>query len=508
MQNLRANNPQGVISEGELEITGMLEVETAFFDTGDQLTLISDADQTALISGSGAGEVVGLMNMQRYLDTAFGYKYFSSPFLNSVVGDFAPYVDLDADFPNFYRYNENREDSEGNDATGWESYTNATSTLNILSGYALNLGTDAAEMTVEISGEVNNGPVSIALENNMGKYTRGFQLVGNPYPSPIDWDATSGWTKNNIENEIHFFTAGDEQYTGTYTSYINGISSTDGKASNIIPAMQGFFVKVSDGETPVNAELAMTNDVRVIDFDQQFLKTSEAPKSLIRLEAKFTDADKADAMVIYFNENSSVNFEKELDAHKMMNTDSRVPNFYSLGKDDQKLSINAVPETQKDSAVNKIPLALHLESAGELEISLADLENIDSGLPIYLKDNKTGELIDLREHKHRFKMNSGDLHDRFELILSEVKEISSTPQADKLFSVFEQGGELVVKLYLYDDTKGLVSINGISGQHLASKPGKGEEELRFSQIQSSGIYLVTLAYKGERYSKKVLIKNK
>ena len=51
-------------------------------------------------------------------------------------------------------------------------------------------------------------------------------LVGNPYPSAIDWDASSGWTKTNIDNAIYFFKAsGTDQYGGTYSSYVNGVSS-------------------------------------------------------------------------------------------------------------------------------------------------------------------------------------------------------------------------------------------------------------------------------------------
>src|SRR5690606_10299861 len=111
------------------------------------------------------------------------------------------------------------------------------------------------------------------------EFTRGFHLIGNPYPSPIDWNASEGWTKLNVENGIYFFTAGTTQYTGTYTSYVNGISSTDGKSSNIIPSMQGFFVKVTNpaaGASKVTGSLSINNKARVNDFSQQFLKTREA----------------------------------------------------------------------------------------------------------------------------------------------------------------------------------------------------------------------------------------
>ncbi|MCX6266897.1 MAG: hypothetical protein NTW16_06000, partial [Bacteroidetes bacterium] len=46
----------------------------------ENLTLLSDATRTALIDGTGMGEVSGNLTMQRYLPSGFGYKYFSSPF--------------------------------------------------------------------------------------------------------------------------------------------------------------------------------------------------------------------------------------------------------------------------------------------------------------------------------------------------------------------------------------------------------------------------------------------
>ncbi len=233
IQNLRINNASGVTSEAIIEVTGTLKVENGNFDTGNKLTLISNEVQTALIDGSGNGEVTGLVIMQRYLDKAFGYKYFSSPFQNSVVGDFAPYMDFKdpiSNFPHFYRYNENRNvtiDETLQDATGWEPYINTNNTLNVSEGYALNFGTSTTAQTIELNGVVNNGVIPARpLENNNREYTKGFHLVGNPYPSPIDWNAAQGWTRNNIDDGIYFFTASEtNQYTGTYTAFVNDIST-------------------------------------------------------------------------------------------------------------------------------------------------------------------------------------------------------------------------------------------------------------------------------------------
>ena len=91
------------------------------------LTLVSSAAQTALIDGSGTGDITGNVTMQRYLASGFGYKYFSSPFQAATVNEFGDDMDLTASFPTFYKYDESLV------STGWVSYVNPASVLNPLS---------------------------------------------------------------------------------------------------------------------------------------------------------------------------------------------------------------------------------------------------------------------------------------------------------------------------------------------------------------------------------------
>src|SRR5690606_23917165 len=143
-------------------------------------TLISSAEKTALIDGSGMGEVLGTVTMQRYLDVAYGYKYFSTPFIATKAGDFSD-INLTAHFPHSYSYNEDRSlgtGAERTDATGWEAITSSTTPVNILEGYALNFGISTTPKTVSLDGVVNNGAYTRTIENNNREFTRGFHLIG------------------------------------------------------------------------------------------------------------------------------------------------------------------------------------------------------------------------------------------------------------------------------------------------------------------------------------------
>jgi hypothetical protein len=510
IRNLIINNTANVSSSGTLEITGFLRVENGNFNTGNALTLISNTTQTALIDGSGTGEVVGLVKMQRYLDVAFGYKYFSSPFSNTSVGDFSPYIDLvdpDTSFPNFYTYDENRQFADSA-STGWKAYTTANDPLDILKGYALNFGdTLASPKTVEITGTINNGDKQITLYNNDRLYTKGFNLVGNPYPSPMDWNAVPVLNRTNIDDALYFFTTGNtNMYTGTYTTYVNGIQSADGLSSNIIPSMQGFFVHVSDGPPTVTATLEFTNSVRTNNYSQQFLKVREPEKAaLIRITAAFENEGKTDPAVLYFPYFSELSFEKDKDALKLMNTDIRVPNLYSITPENKKLSINALPKPGSND-VKKIPLGFKIEKDGWMLIGLKDLENLPSNFNVYLIDSekRIGQNLSIKP-QYRFYANSGQQDNRFHLMFSETELSDPAIAFDEPFSVQTVGGKVMVSLNLVQGQSGVLLASTVTGQILDKKNVSEKEVIEIEGIKSSGVYFFSINLKDGMFSKKVLI---
>ena len=346
------------------------------------------------------------------------------------------------------------------------------------------------------------------------KYTKGFHLVGNPYPSPIDWNAAQGWTRNNIDDGIYFFTASDtDQYTGTYTAFVNDISTADpqvdGRSSNIIPSMQGFFIKVSDSDTQdvVTGDFGMDNRVRVTDFDQEFLRTQlPDQKSLLRLEAGFNGAARKDPMVIYFSPFASPNFEKEMDAHKLMNTDPAVPSFYNLTDDRKELAINAIPFPETGS-YKKIPLGIKADQSGEMKITLNSIENLSLNFNIYLIDHAKGIGQNLSQKpEYRFNIEQGIHNSRFELMFSEEKVTNPAIAFDAPFHVETRDGDVIVKLNLEDNQEGILRASTMTGQILQTKKGTGKEEVIFNGITSDGVYIINLQLGKNHYAKKVVIK--
>ncbi len=504
IKNLIINNPSGTSILGPLNITGIVKAENGDLAAGGFLTLESSASGTALIDGSGTGNVTGVVTMQRYLPSGFGYKYISSPFHNALVSELGDEINLTEPFPLIYSYDESRTSS------GWVSWTSPANLLNPLKGFAVNFGSDTAPVMIDISGEVNNGPLTAVLYNNNNTYTQGFNLVGNPYPSPIDWNSASGWTKTNIDNAIYYFKASTtDEWAGTYSTYINGISSDPGVATNIIPSMQGFFIHISAGTFPVTGTLGMTNSVRVNDLIHPLVKSEEKGSSLlIRLRAGFSeDPALSDPLIIYFDDKADEDFNGSLDAIKLFNTDYNIPNFYSIGSGGTRLSIDALPFPS--DSLCRIPLGIYLYRDGNVVFRLEEISEDLHLNKLYLTDLAKGVEHDLMDKEYEVFMKEGECNDRFWLNLLPVATAvdDAIPEND-LFSVYSSHG--IIKAFVNTNRtgKGVITITNLTGQKLVHRKVSENGYIEFNPGIKDGIYFVTFVSNNYKTTRKVIVQNR
>jgi hypothetical protein len=503
---IAAGSNTSIISSGQMVQGVVLSNDT--LNANGNLTLLSTAVQTALISGSGSGEVTGKLTMQRYLSSGFGYKYFSSPFIGDTVNDFSSEINLATSFPDVYSFNESLS------SAGWVNYTNPSGLLSPLAGYAVNFGSSAAPLTVSLTGVVNNHTISSpTIYNHNQTYTLGFNLVGNPYPSPVDWNAVGGWTKTNVDNAIYFFSNGTvNQYTGTYSSYVNGVSS-NGIASNIIAAMQGFFIHVSNGTFPVSGLLAVNNSARNLNLTTVFLDYTvpQSPSPFIRLSAGFYDeGPDGDPAAFYFKAGADGTFDKDLDALKLMNTHTGVPNLYAIAADTARLSIYALPDFF--DSVEKVPLGLTTAKDGWISFKATDIENMPTGLYVYLSDIKTGIKQDLQNAPpYRLYLAAGEYKNRFFLNFSTREPPSGGSPgipANGPLQAYSAGGTLFVNGNLNPGEKGEVRVFDLQGQLLLRGEISGSIYQQFHANFAPGIYLVNFSAPEGIQTKKVLIGNR
>jgi|GEM_PF-4844194 len=515
-QNLTiANGSTTNISSSNQKIAGIL-TSNGTLNAGGNITLLATAAQTALINGAGTGTISGSVTMQGYLPSQFGYKYLGSPFTNATVGQFSGPVNLSAAFPTFYSYN------EANTATGWVTDITSSNPLSPGAAYAVNFGTGTTALTFSLNGTVNNGTISQTLYNHNNTYTTGFNLVSNPYPSPVDWNSSTGWTKTNIDNALYFFNNGTvSQYLGTYNTYINGVSS-NGIVSNIIPAMQGFFVHVTNGTYPVTGTLTVNNNARNTTLtginistarpNRQAIRVALSRASLsavsqrpiFRLFAQYSE-ETSDPMVIYWDNKTAKVFDPGFDALKIMNTDQSVPNLYGFSPDSQRVSIMAL--SNMDTSMQVIPLGLRLSNSGNMRFEVSDA----SGIPypyMYLYDAAFKKFYPLKQNAQiELPLTSGVYESRFSLLFSpkNLTNNHSNASSSWLWIAYSYQGEVYVKLDQNTGLSGQLKIYSIQGEVVWTGKLSGSGMHSFNPGLQAGIYILSFSSSTATNTKKLFI---
>jgi len=170
---------------------------------------------------------------------------------------------------------------------------------------------DSNNVRLAVTGVPNTGTVSLPVTYTSGG-TRGWNLVGNPYPSPISWNS-GAWTKTNIDNAIYLWDPLMGK-AGSYYTYVNGVASDGRTNGDIIPSFQGFFVK-ANAASPLlqTAEAIKTGTAHTQNF------RTESISDLLRL--KLTYDNSLDYAVLYLQDGATKGFDKDFDALKLMGSE-------------------------------------------------------------------------------------------------------------------------------------------------------------------------------------------
>lgn len=418
----------------DVAVAQTLRLDYDLATNGQVLTLLSTADGTALVVNNG-GAVIGNVTVQRYiagtLNPTQGYRHFSAPVSNTTVADltttsFEPVVNpnyntaatpgLVTPYPTVFGYDKGRlatSPAVGYPEfdKGWFSPTTLADNMVVGAGYTVNL---AAGQTVDFVGILNNGVVNLPLEGPVSNVvTSGWNLIGNPYPAPLDWSQVTIPVGLDAAMYVYESTA---QYGGSYRSYVNGIGNP------LVASSQAFFVRTSL-ENILNF-LTLNNSARVTDYSRQatFQRTAET-RPLVQLTLARAGSPLTDEAYVYFQTEATAGLDAAYDARKIQHNSGGAPSLYSLVAGSE-VSINALPLL---TASTIVPLGVQLPQAGTYTLEAAQLLNLSTAT-VYLRDNVTGQEVNLTQQaRYTFTTATAALtNDRFSLRFEPSRTLSTS----------------------------------------------------------------------------------
>ncbi|MBN3036212.1 MAG: carboxypeptidase regulatory-like domain-containing protein [Bacteroidales bacterium] len=346
----------------------------------------------------------------------------------------------------------------------WIDIIPTTINLLPLKGYALWVG----ELAVDYVGPFNTGNIGYLLKAD-NPY--GWNLLGNPYPSSIDWDMVT--IPGYMNGAIYYLDA----VSGNYVSYNGGM----GGGSQYVPPMQGFFVS-STAQGPFYVD----NSVRSHVNGSSYYKEELVNMAVIQASGNgFTDKT-----YIRFDESSSYGFDGQFDAYKLsgLEFNSQLPQIFTLAG--HELSINVQPFAETIAA------GFRSGVSGNFTIGLSELRDISV---VILEDLVTGTLTDLTQGSYSFDYTTSDDPNRF---LLHFAPLAIPENADQNVSIYAFGKDVYVSVP--DNMSGDIQVFNMMGQAAISTTVSSA--LNKITVAEAGTYVVRLISGKEVITETVIIR--
>jgi hypothetical protein len=425
----------------------------------------------------------------------------------------------------------------------------------------------AALQNYVFKGLPNNGDIILPL-NKISGTDDVERLIGNPYPSAIDADefildnisTTEGGTNANtiINGALYFWDHfGKEdshilkEYVGGYATYnltggapaisndarINNTSNAGSAAlgtkvpGQYIPVNQGFFVstKLETNPNDNGGNIANVDGGNIIFKNSQRIYETEGGATSVffkssntKLASKsVTNKVKKQNPIIRLMYDSPLGFHRQI----VIGTNEKASNNFDLGYDAFMVDVNVedmywnfnnnkfvIQGVNNFDVSQEFSLGVIVKKAGLAKIKVDALENTQTNLNLYIKDNVTNETHEITNEPFELYLEAGTYNDRFALVFS-----SGNAQS-KLLSLEENDFLNEISLYFDSEVSSLKiktqnedsNILGVQVYSLDCKKTKSltanSKEVTVPMSVSTGIYIVKCHTEKGIFNKKIIIK--
>ncbi|MCK9452140.1 MAG: T9SS type A sorting domain-containing protein [Bacteroidales bacterium] len=418
---------------GMLDIYGNTTVSGTLTSANAANVMVrSDADKEgSLIFGSGTAEAT----IQRYVGVSSPHWHMVSVPLTTGATTANFYFDAN---PSAWlmRFVES-EPTE----SAWQYVIDIDEALHHGEGFLLmpdNSVTAKFEGTVSGDAFTLNSSSSPALTYNASSGSPGFNLVGNPFTSAIQFDngGSTDWTMTNMEKSIWVL-----DQSGGQNNYRNRTSGGGGTLTEgILPKGQAFFVRA----TAANPVLTIPTSAK-LHHSQDFYKSNQEVGSGYEyfVKLRVSQNQSWDEIMVSFGSNGTESFDNGYDCSKMMG-DEKAPQLYLVEPlANNTLSINHLPLLSEDRH-RVVQMDFIAGTTGEQSFT-ADLSRLGDQR-LVLEDLKENLLHDLSDNNiYSFIGSKEDDPARFKLHFYDVTALDENLSAINNIKVYSFRKEIVLQ---------------------------------------------------------------
>ena len=394
-----------------------------------------------------------------------------------------------------------------------------TTTFDIAKGYLIRMPNNHPKTTPtiwtgEFAGVPNNGDYSYTLDDGGGLGER-FNLVGNPYPSPIDATAFVNDSNNSssITGTLYFWRKTNNAKSPTYctltlagfvSNFQSNLESQVFDPNDVIQTGQGFFVEAqATGSGTVN----FNNSMRIDNHANQFFKTAANATSSINtiernriwLNASNSAGAFSQTMVGYIT-NATQDVDPKIDG-KYFNK-GNIALTSMIGTARYAIQGRALPFDANDV----VRLNLKITTAGNYTIAIDHVDGLFSGgsQSIYLRDNDTGTIQDLNTGGYTFASTAGIFANRFDLLYQlPLGYYVPTFNENQVVIYENQSGEFVINTS--NVNMAFVKVFDIRGRFLETKTNINSNQTTVNTGLANEVLLVQItSEEGITVTKKVI----
>jgi uncharacterized protein YjdB len=525
VSNLKLQNDSGaVINVGSrLSVTGTLTLARGCLTTNDSLVLASGTEGTGRIAELSVTDTIkGQVKIQQYVQGGYRrYRFWSHPFSSALsLSQLQKCIDITGqggaangftttttNAASAFRFDPYTSDASQSYDPGWKPFTKISATaadtnklqryqgirLFVRGGKGQGLGYvnyyTPAPVVLSMSGNINHGDVDVPLSRGADA-NQEYNMVGNPYPSPVDIGTILYNAKQaGVINGSAFYIW--NPVVGAGGQYLAIPIGTTSAVPYSIPANTAFQVKAAyDG-----AELHFSESNKTCSADNNLFKT---PVQSLVLHVYDSGYHLWDVLNIQFNDKATNDNDKNLDAGKRLNGDFA---FYSIADNNEKMAIDA----RSYSKEMKVQLGLNSVYAQDFVIRVENVPATEEHL--YLHDKLMQKYV-LMEAGAEYKFavtkereTQGD--SRFELTTSvpvtannlEVA-IAPNPASEDVAITYNVPGAEEVLVRVTD-------VAGVCVYSNSSRVNSGQMKVSLSELPA-GIYMVEVVAGTQRSATKLV----